>query len=205
MSTPNLEQIARETAEKIVAAHFPKPSVPYAMEPEFSRMFAYEQRDRIANAQRIILTAIQTVAPQPAKTEEVRRAIHGVVLAHHESIKNVRGMKLSLPCTLIDSLLVALTPYLRTDREPCRDSNGLTPYMEAVLSIGHWDLRYHRLLAACRAVAVSRRAFSSAQSAVLTESLDALESIMAEKPPEWPKSRAAIDAAASANDGRARG
>lgn len=57
---------------------------------------------------------ITSGAPQPAKTEEVRRAVFQAVF------RNLNRVSASEAMT--GDVLSALTPYLRTDREPCQDS-----------------------------------------------------------------------------------
>jgi hypothetical protein len=59
----------------------------------------------------------------------------------------------------------------------------------AILQLAHYDLQYHRLRTAARAVIATRRQLSSHQTAVLTETVDALERAVAEEPPgiDWRK------------------
>lgn len=68
-----------------------------------------------------------------------------------------------------------------SDQEKERDL-----HLKVVLCIAHWDLHYHGLLSEVRALLVTRRKLSDAQSAVLTTNLDRLAERAESPPPAWP-------------------
>lgn len=63
--------------------------------------------------------------------------------------------------------------------------NPPTPFEQALLHLAHFDLQYHRLQSAARAVLDSRWPLSAAQEAVLSDKLDALEKMVEESTPKW--------------------
>lgn len=179
MTTPNLEQIARETAEK----YFPK-SYDHGQAP------GYPDSVR-QSCEWAILTALRSVAPQPAKTEEVSTKPTDAQRAEWHPAAATRDVALSRLQTLgrrlryrgdeynADIAELELVPYLRTDREPCQDTVRLQLLADQLAS------NY----------AVS---FFNTGNGVQLFSGGFLNG-------EGKDFRAAIDAAASANVGRARG
>lgn len=68
-------------------------------------------------------------------------------------------------------------------------ADPLSDLDRAILQLAHYDLQYHRLRTAARLMLATRRQFSSHQTALLTETVDALERAVVEEPPgiDWRK------------------
>jgi transcription termination factor NusB len=71
-------------------------------------------------------------------------------------------------------------------KEEGRDTERLTDYDKAILTIASWDLRYHALKSAAASVVGSARNLSNHQCAVLSSHLESLSSQLEQKTPDWP-------------------
>ena len=198
MTTPNLEQIAKQTAygccglsveqaQPVILTALrsvaPQPSQPIRQAVESVAPVGLTlTRQDVEN----IIAAVGGVAPQPVKTEEASTKPTDAQRAEWHPAAATRDVALSRLQTLgrrlryrgdeynADIAELELVPYLRTDREPCQDTVRLQHIHERKLSLSHIWTETNQSRWVCAGH-------------------------------EAGTPQAAIDSAASANDGRARG